>query len=360
MEETRAAERRSGVVRRLVPFALTVMTACSVGGDPMAATTAAAARPAPLAESETFPQSDVVRDLRLFVEAGEPYEEERNPYLRVFLVNTSATRSYPVVLPADGSEVGWREPHVWFTVDRSDGQAWAAAVPEELVRCGAFAQDWTRDVTTLAPGARVELEATSFVEWGALGDTSRLRVVAHYAYGAHARDKSKVPPALHSMPEFAIASGPVELAVDHPFALEVRVKGAVPGGGGALLSPVFEARVKNLAARALPIATTATGGQLAYEIELVHDDGQTEVRTLTVDDDDLGGDAPEDAIAPGATRLVMGPRAKTVSFWELAPADRVMRVRATLRIWTDQPERHPNVRFAASPWVAAPEPRPRF
>src|SRR5205823_3504156 len=152
----------------------------------------------------------------------------RDPRLEVWLVNRSATRTYPVVLANDGSEVGWREPHAFFTVEllRASG-AWEPAPAESGGRCGLYAMDWTKDVVSLAPGERVKMPWMPFYG-GELGDATKMRVVARYVYGKHARDKSKVPPVLHAMPEYALQSAPMDIPIAHPYGLELRIKGPLP------------------------------------------------------------------------------------------------------------------------------------
>jgi hypothetical protein len=195
-------------------FAFVLLAACS-GASPGAGTTEQ--------PTATIAQSDVEHDLVLEVtrKNNEGYDDNRDPRFQVWLVNRSKTTSYPIVLSNDGSESGWREPTIGWTAEMKTSGTWQAVPKVRVLRCGLYAQDWTTDVKTIAPGERIELPWFALWGMGEVGDATHVRFVAHYAYGEHARDKSKVPPILHAMPEYAIASTPFEIEVKRPLRLEI-------------------------------------------------------------------------------------------------------------------------------------------
>jgi len=172
--------------RPLLVLGLSFVAACGPGGQIESTPT------------EHWDAADFEHDLVL----------EVSPTFEVALQNRSTSRTYPVVIPGDGSEADWREPHVWFTVERRDGNAWKEIAPAPTARCGLFSADWTKDVTELTPGAVVKLrwfplDRGRFASEGA----RELRVTAHYAYGKHPRPDA--PVALRGVPSYALASAPV-------------------------------------------------------------------------------------------------------------------------------------------------------
>ena len=87
------------------------------------------------------PQPEHARDLHLvlspvkfpWIESGE------NPWFEMSLVNGSRRYAYPVVEPGDGSEVGWRQPHIYFTATLTAPDGATTAVPAARYgRCGLF------------------------------------------------------------------------------------------------------------------------------------------------------------------------------------------------------------------------------
>lgn len=78
-------------------------------------------------------RADVLRDLSLTLRqtSASGYERDRDPRFEVVLANRSKTTSYPVVLPSDGSEPGWREPHAWYTLRERSGASAAERLSSE-------------------------------------------------------------------------------------------------------------------------------------------------------------------------------------------------------------------------------------
>lgn len=299
-------------------------------------------------------RAEVERDLSLTLRrtSTEPFELDHPPGFEIVLTNRSPGRSYPIVLSSDGSEVGWREPHVFYTVDRRSGSGpWqpAPALPSSG-RCGMYDEDWAKDVVSLQPGKGVVLPWTDFHSLWDLEGASHVRVVAHYVYGDHAGDLNKVPPVLHAMPAYALTSNAMELAIDPPITLELNWKGPLPKPGERL-APSMEVTAVNRGKVSLPFATADTGASLRLEVEALEPDGTTTRHSIETSHsvDDAHG-----RIAAGERRNVVGT-AKSVEYSELPARLRVRRVRALLHLWwyTDETAGKSDERVVRSAWVTA-------
>ena len=132
--------------------------------------------------------------------AGEPVR------LRIELENRSAV-PYKVVLPNDGSESGWREPHVFFSA-KLDGRE---LKPKPILRCGMFAEDWKRDIVDLKPGEKIRIDDRYMPVDISIDLTKpgKLELRAHYAYKGGQPD----PGAMGKTPAFELASDPVTVAL---------------------------------------------------------------------------------------------------------------------------------------------------
>jgi hypothetical protein len=305
---------------------------------------------------EPWPRADVESDLRLVLTQAivAPYEDLRNPRLEVALENQSPSRAYAIVLPADGSATGWREPRAGFTVEGAvqDGDF----VPVRLPRyayCGVFDDEWQKDVRILPPGERIRFEYFPFYTFAENDDLAKVRIVAHYSYGEHARDLSKVPRALHSMPSYALESNAIELDVGRPYGLVLRLKGEWPEDPAAPLADYFEALLENRSADALPYDSPDVGGAfLTFEVEL--SDGKRDFF-------DLGthvADVARESILPGETKSLLGPTSRIGLGSLFPPREKVLRFRAQYHVYfedADTPERRAalgvNERALRSDWV---------
>lgn len=298
-----------------------------------------------------FPRSEVERDLALELsrKISEPFERQREPGFEVVLVNRSPDRTYPVVISDDGSDAGWREPHVWYTVERrSGGGAWQAAPALRYSRCGNFQEDWHKDVVPLASGAKLNLPWFPFYWHWDLDGATHARVTAHYAYGDQAKDRRKIPPILHQMPAYDLRSNALEFELTEVVRLELKLHGALPLRSGELLAPAIEVTATNCGAAPVPFATSDTGASLAIELEYEGQDG-----TLRLEELDTGvvlGEAQE-VLAPGERRAVVGPTTKTERYSSLPENLHVLRVRARLQISSAIKD---DFRIASSPWVRVP------
>lgn len=334
-----------------------VMVACSGAEAPPGVAGLPSSSPA----FATIPRADVERDLALELtrKTSETFDEERDPRFEVWLVNRSQVTAYPIVLSNDGSESGWREPTVSLAMERqSSNGAWEAVPKSQGGRCGLYAVDWTLDVKTLAPGARVKLDWFPFWrgEGDATADAKRVRFTAHYAYGEHARDQSKVPTVLHAMPEYAIASAPFEIEVAAPLRLELKVKGPLPAVEGALVSSVFDVTMVNQSGAAQRF-DRFENGHLSFESDVVRADGTRFFKNNLELDAGITARS-KDVLSPGGRHALVAAQMKTSSEWTLEPGARIARVRAVWRAW-EQVDGEQNVlmRRAVSAWLPLPEKR---
>jgi hypothetical protein len=184
------------------------------------------------------------------------------PDVTLFLRNESKDRSIPVVLPGDGSESGWREPHVFWTAAQvlPDGKE-RAIDPMPFGRCGNYDPEWAKDVVTLAAGDSRELR-----DWMPLlrmifdfQEAGKVRLVAHYVWRAGAASKGNPiadaagkqdPGAMRDTPPFELLSKPVEITVARPLDVVAEVKGKVRAGKAFAVEDVIAAKVVNRSGKA--------------------------------------------------------------------------------------------------------------
>jgi len=241
------------------------------------------------------------------VEAGAPIE------IRVRLVNGSKTATHPVVRSNDGSEAGWREPHVFWSASRvgEDGQD-APLTAGAIGRCGLYANDWTKDVTRLAPGEAIDLEWMMPVGHSFdLQEAGHYRIVAHYAWRAGKTEKGGpgAPPTpeaiaaagLAGVAPYELVSNAVDVVVVRPVEVVAESKGATAKVGRAVrLSDLVAVRVENRSNRARRFASP--------EMRL-HFHARPPASAAFPGLAPAGAYPKPDgrALAPGATLAVLGP-----------------------------------------------------
>lgn len=185
------------------------------------------------------------------------------------LVNRS-DRAVEVVKPSDGSEMGWREPWVYFTAERTRPDGVVEPVPKGLVgRCGLYDYDWTKDVVRLAPGASIELntwipEPSRML---ALDGVGRVAIRMHYAFGmAPGKGHLGTPPERRPAPmagvaPFEVVSDPVEVTIASPLTLEARLRPGAPAlraGKPTRLAALFDLAIVNTSDRPVEVRTPGT------------------------------------------------------------------------------------------------------
>lgn len=197
-----------------------------------------------------FTAEQIQRDLALDVtrKSGETIGPGEAVVLEINLVNNSKERGYFVVEPGDGSEMGWREPHVYYTAMVKHKDEWIDVPAANLARCGLFDAAWQNDVVKLDPGKKVKIEKWLIGPERALDlqKPGLVRLLVHYKYGGGKVGKGERSGVsgdlgkMTGMPAFEIVSKPVEFTVKRPYDVIVKVKGSLKAGEEAKVSDVLD------------------------------------------------------------------------------------------------------------------------
>ncbi|MCY2930744.1 MAG: HEAT repeat domain-containing protein, partial [Planctomycetota bacterium] len=218
--------------------------------------------------------------LQAALAAGAPAEflpGQAIPF-EVQLVNASRTREYTVVKPGDGSESGWREPHVYYTAERLTAEGrWTRLAPAPIGRCGLYDSQWQKDVVTLKPGESLALKEwlprpSSVFEFQQAG---RYRIRVHYSYrGGQAHKGAASRPAedlggMKGVEPFEIVSDPVEISVKRPLNVTLKVRGNLAANQPARLSDLLAIAVSNDSDKPISAGqpTLSAEGRLALQIK---------------------------------------------------------------------------------------------
>ena len=189
--------------------------------------------------------------LKLEAELATPSPVEAGSTIAIEakIVNVS-DEPIPVVQVGDGSSVGWREPHLFFSVDIADPQGvYLPAEEESFGRCGNYDDDWTDEVTVLGPGESMKLgyflSPDTFFDLHEPGD---LRIRVHYRYQQGKGRKSSVPApaAMNNVPAYELVSAPIPVRLERWFDVTLEAKRAVDVEVPVSLDEVFDLRVKNV------------------------------------------------------------------------------------------------------------------
>lgn len=138
-----------------------------------------------------------------------------------------------VVLPGDGSDMGWREPHVLYIgeIDVGDGKPtplpWADG---GLGRCGNSDTEWRDEVVTIPPGGVQPLG-----HWiGAPSDELSMQrpglvsLTLKYSYTAGGGAASFDPGAMGTTPAFVLLSNKLKFRLTEPLQLILRPRDPPP------------------------------------------------------------------------------------------------------------------------------------
>jgi hypothetical protein len=195
------------------------------------------------------------------LKSGKTIEAGTNPWIVLSLANTSASVTYPVVKPGDGTCFGWRDPYVYFTAERlaADGR-WVPVERAPFIRCGIFDENWPKDVVDLKPGERLALEHPCTIPLD-FQRPGRVRMVGHYAYRATGGKRGGPRPEdlrgrMAGVPLFEVTSEPVEFEVIRPLDVRIRVKRPMKAQVEQRLSDVMDVIVVNLTSGEVPFAGT--------------------------------------------------------------------------------------------------------
>lgn len=196
-------------------------------------------------------ESDLAIEARLpkVVEVGESVQPEIN------LINRSGHASYLIVKPGDGSGIGWREPHVYYSaeIDLGDGR-WQPVPRKPIGRCGVYDSDWQKDIVELKPGEKLPINT-----WLPTPDMTldllqpgKMRLYAHYAYNGGKADKTRKDELaqidvgkMKGVPAFELTSAPVEFELTRPLELVIEAKAPLRLGKTKYLSEVLTIHLTN-------------------------------------------------------------------------------------------------------------------
>lgn len=227
--------------------------------------------------------------LRAELDAASPIDAGQRIPIEAKIVNVS-DEAVPVVAPGDGSSVGWREPHLFFTVTRVDGRA----VRElDFSRCGNYDEDWSDEVRSLAPGASLELGLPVADSYFDLQTPGKYAIEVHYRYAQGRTSKgpsTAVPSSMKGVPAFELVSNKVMVDVVRALEVRLEVTGSLDAGAPKLIDDVFRVVVHNQADVARDVASPTRGGdpQLYFHVEdgvasgpsMLHGEGQTPTKTI--------------------------------------------------------------------------------
>jgi hypothetical protein len=195
-------------------------------------------------------------ELRLTMVTKRPVQPLEVLEYRVLLVNRSKDATHKVVLPNDGSESGWREPHVFWTASLVGADGVEQPLQAHGVgRCGLYATQWWKDVTTLAPGATLDVTdgfAQPFQSFD-VQEEGTLRLVAHFAWSAGTKAKGQpgdvaAPDDLGGMrgvAPYELTSKPIDVKLKRFLDVAARAKAQFRVGEDVLLSDVVELTLAN-------------------------------------------------------------------------------------------------------------------
>jgi hypothetical protein len=216
---------------------------------------------ASLAHAEDGPPTaaDIERDLVLEATLATPGTIQPGQPVRVTsrIVNRSKTHIYKLVRPGDGSESGWREPHVFYRAQAVGPRGVRKPVAErQLGRCGLFDADWHKGVVSLAPG-----ESLVLTDWMPAAhhvldfqQSGPVELRLHYRYTRGQSGKGGRPSEspdgtgpMGNVPAFELVSAPVRFSVTRLIDIRLEVTGTLTVGRVARLSDVLRLHVENLA-----------------------------------------------------------------------------------------------------------------
>lgn len=178
-----------------------------------------------------------------------------------------------VVKPGDGSEVGWREPWVFYSGTRTAPDGTSHDIPTSMWgRCGFFDQDWVKDIVTLRPGEALDVH-TWIPEPSqalALDVPGVVTVRLHYTYLSTKSSRVPAPVGPHRMSgiaPFEVVSNPLTLTIASPLTLHaaLRPNAKLRVGRTVRLADVFELAVANTSSTPQVVTTPATPATFRIE-----------------------------------------------------------------------------------------------
>lgn len=199
-------------------------------------------------------RQQIERDLVIVAKlrAASPFATTEPIKVDMWIENRSKTDTYPLVNPGDGSDMGWREPYVFYTAESKSGDGkWQTIKQEWWPRCGNYDPDWQKDVVQLAPGQKMTISDSMIPTPREFHDGEQIRLQAHYAYrqgrgirssGEGSKEDTR---QMGDTPAFELVSAPVEFAIRNDFTLIVTPKRSIKAGTAADLSELVDVLLEN-------------------------------------------------------------------------------------------------------------------
>jgi hypothetical protein len=220
-------------------------------------------------------KAQIESDLRLEVllnETSKTIQAGEGPWVTVALVNTSNSVTHRVVQSGHGSEVGYREPHLYWTATIDCGDGKEVPIPKRRVgycgTCLMFASNWPKDAVLLKPGARLVLNSYPLLEFQRVG---RVRLRAQYDYQGSRSSFQFTPEELGFMagvPAHSLTSNSVEFDVTRPLDVQVKVKGALKAKRKTRLSDVLSVTLANRSKDAIELTSPTLHADARLCLEL--------------------------------------------------------------------------------------------
>lgn len=220
------------------------------------------------------PEDRIKADLRIEVDLHglRTLQAGATPWGTASLINTSKSVTHCVVKPGDGSEVGWREPYVFWTgtIDRGDGKPLPLS-KEGYGRCGHFDFNWIKDAIRLQPGDRLPL---GYMVPPTLQKAGRVRLRAHYSYRHGKRTAGRVLVEdrniglMTGVPSFEIISEPATFDVVRPLDVRVKAKRALKVMQETRLSDLIEVVLVNQSPDPIRCSSPTLAADARLELEI--------------------------------------------------------------------------------------------
>lgn len=251
---------------------------------------------------QTFgPREGLTLEAQL-TEAG-PFEVgDDAPAMKAQLVNGTKT-SLPVVQLSDGSsQPRWREPYVFYSVERftMDG-TWERVSPGDTGRCGNHDEDWSNEVVKVAPGKRLELD----MGWAPfrfdLQSAGPHRVRVHYRFqGEHPRQSPPVSTTgMAGEAAYEVVSAPVTIEVVRPIDVRLEAVKTLDAGVPIPVEQALRLEVHNQSGKTRDLPAPMSTNTF---FEVV---GEAETPSLR---DPVDGGETSHELAPDAKVSVIGPK----------------------------------------------------
>ena len=306
-------------------------------------------------------EKDMQRDVVLVAKltSAAKMEAGNKPTFKLTVTNNSSKYAYPMVKPGDGSEVGWRSPHVYSTVEfLGADKTWQEVKPPILGRCGLYNSQWEDDIFDLKPKTSLEIKdwisaecaSQQFVAAGKYRIVWRYVVDNKLSKANLGSDSKEEPAEVKKIGNFQLASKPIEIEVTKPLNLKLAVSGKVTAGPMATngyqrfaFDNALTVTLKNESdlARALVKPTQSGDARLHFEITKEGEKESLSWPSIIGSDLEAAVSTSEKfELAPQESTVLLGDQARPNMsyFWETAESGK-FKIRAVFHssTWKNGP-----------------------